>query len=454
MNESGAVVSIAEAEFPKPFQNELEFNSPVHENWNIVHTGMLVPEAHQIYICGVNCMRGVVLTAAEMGSIDRFSCVVLEEENIVDGKLEEVTLEGITDVIGKLPVRPRAVLIFPVCMHHFIGCNLRYIYQELERRFPDIDFMRCWMDPIMQKKHLTPEQKSRKSALQFITDLPADPKTVSILGDNFRLDEASDLMQWLRSCGVTVKQVQDMEDYDAYKGMGDAALFLTRSFLSVYGVKALADRMQRPYRYIPMVFRYEEIREQLTDIAACLQLPCPDFAEAETQCEAVLQQTLEVLGDTPIVIDYLGISRPLSLARMLLSHGFHVTHVYLDAVLPEEEADFYWLKAHAPELKLAATIHVKGRVLHGSEQSGKVLAIGPKAAWYAGTSYFVNLVETGELWGYQGIRTLCGMMTEAYETPKNLRQIVPRKGFGCACIIEEPVRFEQDEAPAASGGME
>ena len=53
----------------------LEFNSPAHGNWNIVHTGMLLPEAIQIYVCADNCMRGVVLTAAEMNAADRFSFV-------------------------------------------------------------------------------------------------------------------------------------------------------------------------------------------------------------------------------------------------------------------------------------------------------------------------------------------------------------------------------------------
>ena len=41
-------IFIKEASFPVPFQSGLEFNSPVHGNWNIVHTGMLVPEARQI----------------------------------------------------------------------------------------------------------------------------------------------------------------------------------------------------------------------------------------------------------------------------------------------------------------------------------------------------------------------------------------------------------------------
>ena len=68
-----AVVKIKNASFPAPFASELEYNSPVHGNWNIVHTGMLVPEAIQIYVCADNCMRGVVLTAAEMNAAVRIS---------------------------------------------------------------------------------------------------------------------------------------------------------------------------------------------------------------------------------------------------------------------------------------------------------------------------------------------------------------------------------------------
>ena len=77
-------VFIKEASFPVPFQPGLEFNSPAHGNWNIVHTGMLVPEAQQIYVCADNCMRGVVLTAAEMNAADRFSFVIVEEKDLLE----------------------------------------------------------------------------------------------------------------------------------------------------------------------------------------------------------------------------------------------------------------------------------------------------------------------------------------------------------------------------------
>ena len=58
-------VTIGEASFPAPFPHRLEYSPPCRGTWNIVHTGMLVPEAHQIFICAAGCLRGVALTAAE-----------------------------------------------------------------------------------------------------------------------------------------------------------------------------------------------------------------------------------------------------------------------------------------------------------------------------------------------------------------------------------------------------
>ena len=142
VEEKGAAVAIKDATFPVPFAPGLEFNSPVHGNWNIVHTGMLMPEARQIYVCADNCMRGVVLTAAEMNAA------------LLNGNLEDITIEGVTDVLNKLEEKPKAVLLFTVCLHHFLGCDLERVYQELEERFPKITFIRCYMDPIMQKSDL------------------------------------------------------------------------------------------------------------------------------------------------------------------------------------------------------------------------------------------------------------------------------------------------------------
>ena len=78
---------IGEAVYPVPFRQGLEYASPVRGTWNIVHTGMLIPGAHEIYVCAAGCLRGVVLTAAEMGAQERFSTVAVREHDLLDGDM-------------------------------------------------------------------------------------------------------------------------------------------------------------------------------------------------------------------------------------------------------------------------------------------------------------------------------------------------------------------------------
>ena len=52
-------IPFQDAAWPLPFVPGLEYNSPAHGTWNIVHMGMLLPGSHQIYVCGANCNRGV-----------------------------------------------------------------------------------------------------------------------------------------------------------------------------------------------------------------------------------------------------------------------------------------------------------------------------------------------------------------------------------------------------------
>ena len=97
------------------------------------------------------------------------------------GNLEDITIEGVTDVLNKLEEKPKAVLLFTVCLHHFLGCDLERVYQELEERFPKITFIRCYMDPIMQKHGPTPDQKLRKAIYEPLPKRKADENTASLL---------------------------------------------------------------------------------------------------------------------------------------------------------------------------------------------------------------------------------------------------------------------------------
>lgn len=79
ISEEDVSVPVSGASFPAPFRSGLEYAAPARGSWNIVHIGMLIPESHQIFVCAQSCLRGVVLTAAEMGASNRFSTIAIQD---------------------------------------------------------------------------------------------------------------------------------------------------------------------------------------------------------------------------------------------------------------------------------------------------------------------------------------------------------------------------------------
>ena len=436
-------VFIKEASFPVPFQPGLEFNSPAHGNWNIVHTGMLVPEAHQIYVCADNCMRGVVLTAAEMNAADRFSLVIVEVKDLLGGNLEDVTIEGVTDVLNRLDKKPKAVLLFTVCLHHFLGSDLDRIYGELEKRFPEIFFMRCFMDPIMQKTGPTPDQKLRLAMYDAVQERKADPKCVTVLGSDFALDEGSDICRILKKNEILLREIPTCETWEDYQNLGEGSLILNCYPAGKFGAEKQAERLGRPFLYLPGSFDYEEIQEQEEKLLGMLgqqnnrktgKINGLDIEKEIRECEEALSHAHQIIGDTPIAVDYLFHPRPLGLTKLLLTHKFQVQSVFLDSISPEEKEVFFWLKENYPELKLISTIRPEMRV-RTRQQSEKILAIGQKAAWFTGSRNFVNMVQGGGLWGFDGIRHTAQLMVQAFHEEKDPEDLIVRKGWGCESCI-------------------
>ena len=436
-------VFIKEASFPVPFQPGLEFNSPAHGNWNIVHTGMLVPEAQQIYVCADNCMRGVVLSAAEMNAADRFSFVIVEEKDLLGGNLEDVTIEGVTDVLKRLDKKPKAVLLFTVCLHHFLGSDLDRIYGELEKRFPEIFFMRCFMDPIMQKTGPTPDQKLRLAMYDAVQERKADPKCVTVLGSDFALDEGSDICRILKKNEILLREIPTCETWEDYQNLGEGSLILNCYPAGKFGAEKQAERLGRPFLYLPGSFDYGEIQEQEEKLLGMLgqqnnrktgKINGLDIEKEIRECEEALSHAHQIIGDTPIAVDYLFHPRPLGLTKLLLTHGFQVQSVFLDSISPEEKEVFFWLRENYPELKLISTVRPEMRV-RTRQQSEKILAIGQKAAWFTGSRNFVNMVQGGGLWGFDGIRHTAQLMVEAFHEEKDPEDLIVRKGWGCESCI-------------------
>ena len=425
-------IPIADAKFPAPFVSGLEYATPARGTWNIVHTGMLIPEAHEIFVCAASCLRGVVLTAAEMGAEHRFSTVEIKEHNLFEGDMEELLIEGVSDIIEKLPKRPPAVLIYTSCVHHFAGSDLNMMYEELRKRFPDIDFTDCYMNPIMRKSGLTPDQLMRSRLYMLLKERPKKETSVAIIGNDLPTRKESELLQILKKAGLKVHEITSCKSYEEYQEMAEASLYISYNPAAVAGGEMLSERLGGTHFYMPFSFDFGEIKTGFEKLGQMLGIEIPDDLKKREACENALKETYELIGKTPIAIDYSYCTRPLGLAKMLLDAGFFVEKVYVDAIIGEEKADFMYLQEHYPKLLLYPTVHAGMRFMANKEKT-KVLAIGQKAAYFENTNHFVNVVEGGGMLGYDAVLHTLELMREAYQKEKDMRNLIQIKGMGCGC---------------------
>ena len=219
-NTGAEQVYIKDASFPAPFHAGLEYSSPARGTWNIVHTGMLIPESHQIFVCAYGCLRGVVLTAAEMNALDRYSSISISEKQVLDGGMEQLMIDGVKDIIEKLSYRPRAILLFISCQHFFLAYDQQYVFDTLSDMFPDIRFIDCYMIPTLRKSGITPDQKMRiQMHMAWKKPEVKNKNQINLIGSNLPLYAHAELIGWLKENGITLRQIHDCKDYDDYLSM-------------------------------------------------------------------------------------------------------------------------------------------------------------------------------------------------------------------------------------------
>ena len=53
--------------------------------------------------------------------------------------MESLIIDGVSDILARLPKTPPAILLYTSCVHHFIGCDLDSVYRTLSEKFPTFD---------------------------------------------------------------------------------------------------------------------------------------------------------------------------------------------------------------------------------------------------------------------------------------------------------------------------
>ena len=437
-------LKIADAPYPVPFYMGLEYSTPARGMWNIAHSGMLIPESHQIFVCAFGCLRGVVLTAAEMNAMGRYSAIAIKEPNIITGSIEDLMVDGVEDVLKKLPYRPKCVQIFISCQHFFLTYDHKNVFKRIREANPDIVFLDCYMIPAMRKSGISPDQRMRRQMTRVWQEKKEnDRKRINLLGSNLRLSETAELRGWLTDAGYQLKSIHDCTSFAEYLEMANAGLNLYYEPVATAEMKDLGERLKMDYFYFTNSFQFDEIEQAYQNLADYLGITAPNFTEKRAEADAVMKKAREVIGDTPVAVDFTFTPRIVSFARMLTDYGFNVSAICTDLIQPEDKKAFEELQITHPDIDILATNQPESRFFAGehearerkADEECRVLAVGQKAAYFFATDYFVNVAEGGGFLGFDGICQIADLMIDAYKNRKNRRALIRRKGFGCESCV-------------------
>ena len=442
-------VRIADADAKHLFPEGLVYSSPARGTWTIAHTSMLIPGSHQIFVCPSCCLRGVVLSAEEMGAMERFSMLEFTDEHILKGDLESMIIEGVTEILNEMEKKPSAVLLYTSCVQHFLNIDLSMVYRESAARFPEIDFIDCYMLPTM-RKHFTPEKMQWRQLYRAVEPLPVNEKAVNFIGSYYAIDEACELYDLLGAgedgSGSVIRQLPTMGTYEEYKLMGASSANIYFNPIIRFTADDMEKRLGQKGYYLPALYDFREIEKSERGLMEALGRPIPDdavrwFDSLRHEAEGALKRAKEAVGIREIALDGAAVTRPLSLARMLFKQGFRVTRIYADAFIPEELEDFRWLGIHAPDLRIYPMTDPRMRRVDRKPGGPGFVAIGQKATYFTGTQYFVNLVENGGLYGFRGIWRLAQLIEDAAGHKKDPAGLIQIKALGCAENCERLVNM-------------
>ncbi len=411
------------------FQEGLLYSNPCRGLWNIVHLATQVPGSHQIYVCPTSCLRGVVLTTAEMGVFDRLSTITVGEDNILEGDLEERILYGTRKILNTLNRKPTVVFIFTSCIHHFMAANYQRVYKILRNEYPTISFIDAYMDPIMRKK--TPPLPCLQRQIYRVLQ-PTDLKENQCnFIDNWFHPNNNDLYDHLLENGVIVKDLSQQSTYASYLEMNQSAVNFSFHQFGKLAYKDMFYRLKQNYLYLSNVFDYDKIDEGMDQACELMHISKKaklQISKERKDTENIINQLSVLLKGTMISIDQSAIENPISLALFLELHYIKVHSIFLDG-LHEDENQLKQLTKINPKIKIYPIESCVMRQIQ--RESSNIVAIGQQAAYFLNTPHFVDIIFQAGMYGYKGIRYLCSLIEDAYMNSKDIQTIVSHKGWRC-----------------------
>lgn len=383
-----------------------------------------IPESHTLYVCPQSCARRQFLRAIRNGEADKVSVLKLTQADLVSGDYEGEVARAIEQLLQVLPQAPRVLQIIVHCIDDFLGTDGENLVAGLREEFPQLRFTLMHENPISVDVARDALSKMQ-SGLYAPLEIPARHDTgVNTLGSFEPLPAESEIFAFLDALVAgPLRHIATCENFDEYQQMAASAVSISLDRRGDSTVQSLAER----FATLPLIwhatYSLDQVKNKYQQLLSLLQEGCMFDAAALTRTQSVLadaeqaakeaiDHARQAVGDTPLVVDSSTSFSPCDLARELAEYGFNVKAVVVFHMKGAEVEQEQRLLEAFPQVQVIKDQSALN--LQQTEQLGDALSIGVDGEFLFGCKRVVRGIYHDEgAFGYQGIRKLMSLMTQA-----------------------------------------
>ena len=185
-------------------------------------------------------------------------------------------------------------------------------------------------------------------------------------------------------------------------------------------------RLGIPQLFLPVSYDPDEVRAEYEQLAAVLEKDAPNLPRQREEALCETETARSALNGRPVWITAGSVLKPFGLARALVQAGFNVEAVVAQTAIAPDRAAFQWIRENHPEIAVIQPQHVN--VIDFAHRSEEAVAIGFDAAYIAGASRVVSIVNDAGMFGYHGIARLMLSLREEAAHPQDLKKLIDDYG--------------------------
>ncbi len=411
------------------FEDTLHYSSPANGSRGIVRTGMLVPESVELFVCPFACGRHGSISAVKQNLKHRLSYLYVTQADIING-YDNLIVPAVGELLESLPVTPKVILIFVSCLDDLIGTDHDALQETLAKTYPHVKFRSCHMNPISKGSKTPPVVSVQNNIYSLLEKREERDHGVNCIGNITGIAEESELHAYLASKGCKeLRHITHYETFDGYQDMAKSSWNLVIAPPGRQAAEIMQEKIDMPFRFLPVAYGLEEIKktyEQMDEMFEDNKTSF-DFTSYEAKAKEAIKRALDVVKDTPIIVDASAVYRPFELAKALLEYGFHVARVQAQDCSASDRMHYEWVTKEHPEVEIVQPMHHKS-VLQENKMPNSI-AIGVDGAYLAGSDYVVDLFNDETMYGFHGLECLMNKLEHALDQKVDLESMIHEYGL-------------------------